>query len=52
MVIAMWLGLPGVGLATHIPASNTTIMTALPAGQAAAGSGTVNMARGLGPPWR
>jgi hypothetical protein len=46
MVIATWLGLPGVGLGTYIPASNTAIMTAIPPGQAAA-AGMVNMARGL-----
>lgn len=48
MVIATWLGLPGVGLGTYIPASNTAIMTAIPPGQAAAAGGMVNMARGLG----
>ena len=48
MVIATWLGLPGVGLGTCIPASNTAIMTAIPPGQAAAAGGMVNMARGLG----
>ena len=48
MVIATWLGLPGIGLGTYIPASNTAIMTAIPSGQAAAAGGMVNMARGLG----
>ena len=48
MVIATWLGLPGVGRGTYIPASNTAIMTAIPPGQAAAAGGMVNMARGLG----
>ena len=48
MVIAIWLGLLGVGLGTYIPANNTAIMTAIPPGQAAAAGGMVNMARGLG----
>ena len=39
MVIATWLGLLGLGLSTHIPASNTAIMTAIPPGQAAAVGG-------------
>ena len=48
MVIATWLGLPGVGLGAYIPASNTAIMTAIPSGRAAAAGGMVNMPRGLG----
>ena len=48
MVIVIWLGLLGVGLGIYIPANNTAIMTAFPPGQAAAGGGMVNMARGLG----
>ena len=47
MVIATWLGLPGVGAGAYIPASNTAIMTAIPPGQAAAAGEMVNMARGL-----
>jgi hypothetical protein len=33
MVIATWLDLPGIGLGTYIPASNTAIMTAIPPGR-------------------
>ena len=47
MVIAIWLGLLGVGLGSCIPASNTAIMTAILPGRAAAAGGMVNMARGL-----
>jgi MFS family permease len=48
IVIMLWLGLLGAGLGIYIPANNTAIMTAVPAGQAAAAGGMVNMARGLG----
>ena len=48
MLVAIWLGLLGVGLGTYIPANNAAIMTAIPPGQAAAAGGMVNMARGLG----
>ena len=48
IVMATWLGLLGVGLGVYIPANNTAIMTAIPAREAAAAGGMVNMARGLG----
>ena len=48
IVTVAWLGLLGAGLGTYIPASNTAIMAAVPARQAAAAGGMVNMARGLG----
>ncbi len=42
------LGLLGLGLGTFIPANNAVVMGAVPASQAAATGGMVNMARGLG----
>jgi MFS family permease len=42
------LGLLGLGLGTYIPANNSTIMAAIPARNAAAAGGMVNMTRGLG----
>jgi MFS family permease len=48
MVMAVLLGLLGVGLGTYIPANNTAIMNAVSPHQAAAAGGMVNMARGLG----
>jgi len=42
------LGLLGAGLGVYTPANNAEIMTALPAGDAAAAGGMVNMTRGIG----
>ena len=42
------LGLLGLGLGTLIPANNSAIMAAAPAGAAATVGGMVNMARGVG----
>jgi hypothetical protein len=47
-MMVLWLGLLGVGLGIYIPANNTAIMAAIPAHQAAAAGGMVNVARGLG----
>jgi hypothetical protein len=44
----MLLGLLGVGLGVYTPANNAEIMTAVPARDAAAAGGMVNMARGIG----
>ena len=42
------LGLLGAGLDVYTPANNAEIMTALPAGDAVAAGGMVNMTRGIG----
>jgi EmrB/QacA subfamily drug resistance transporter len=42
------LGLLGIGLGTYIPANNSAVMAAIPARNAAAAGGMVNMTRGLG----
>ena len=42
------LGLLGAGLGVYTPANNAEIMTAQPAGNAAAAGGMVNMTRGIG----
>jgi hypothetical protein len=42
------LGLLGAGLGIYIPANNAEIMAALPARDAAAAGGMVNMTRGIG----
>jgi MFS family permease len=42
------LGLLGIGLGLYTPANNAEIMAALPAGDAAAAGGMVNMTRGIG----
>jgi len=42
------LGLLRAGLGVYTPANNAEIMTALPAGDAAAAGGMVNMTRGIG----
>jgi MFS family permease len=47
-VLIGWLALLGVGLGIYIPANNSAIMASIPAQQAAAAGGMVNMARGLG----
>jgi Major Facilitator Superfamily len=47
-VSVLLLGLLGAGLGVYTPANNAEIMTALPAGDAAAAGGMVNMARGIG----
>ena len=47
-VLAVPLGLAGMGLGLYIPANNAKIMNAIPAGDAAAAGGMVNIARGLG----
>jgi MFS family permease len=47
-VTVVALALLGVGLGAYIPANNTQIMTAVPAGEAATAGGMVNMTRGLG----
>jgi MFS family permease len=47
-VVALLLGLLGVGLGVYIPANNAAIMAATPVREAAAAGGMVNMARGLG----
>jgi MFS family permease len=47
-VTVISLALLGVGLGAYIPANNAQIMAAIPAGDAAAAGGMVNMARGLG----
>jgi MFS family permease len=47
-VLVGWLALLGVGLGAYIPANNSSIMASIPAQQAAAAGGMVNMARGLG----
>ena len=41
-------GLLGAGLGSYTPADNAEIMAALPAGDAAAAGGMVNMTRGIG----
>ncbi|MDO8122541.1 MFS transporter [Isoptericola sp. b490] len=46
--VAAWLGVLGLGLGVFIPANNSAIMGAIPAGSSAVGGGLVNMARGLG----
>jgi hypothetical protein len=47
-VSVVLLGLLGAGLGVYTPANNAEIMTALPAGDAAAAGGMVNMTRGIG----
>jgi hypothetical protein len=42
------LGLLGVGLGIYTPANNAEIMAAVPARDAAAAGGMVNMTRGIG----
>ena len=42
------LGLLGVGLGLYTPANNAEIMASVPAGDAAAAGGMVNMTRGIG----
>lgn len=43
-----WLAVLGLGVGVFIPANNSAIMGAIPAGVSATGGGLVNMARGLG----
>jgi Major Facilitator Superfamily len=47
-VSVVLLGLLGAGLGVYTPANNAEIMTALPARDAAAAGGMVNMTRGIG----
>jgi MFS family permease len=47
-VSVLLLGLLGVGLGVYTPANNAEIMAAVPAGDAAAAGGMVNMTRGIG----
>ncbi len=47
-VSVVLLGLLGAGLGIYTPANNAEIMAALPAGDAAAAGGMVNMTRGIG----
>jgi EmrB/QacA subfamily drug resistance transporter len=47
-VTVLLLGLLGIGLGTYIPANNSAVMAAIPARNAAAAGGMVNMTRGLG----
>jgi MFS family permease len=47
-VSVVLLGLLGVGLGVYTPANNAEIMTAVPARDAAAAGGMVNMTRGIG----
>jgi MFS family permease len=47
-VSVVLLGLLGIGLGIYTPANNTEIMAAVPAGDAAAAGGMVNMTRGIG----
>jgi hypothetical protein len=42
------LGLLGIGLGSYTPANNAEIMAAVPARDAAAAGGMVNMTRGIG----
>src|ERR1700722_13795786 len=47
-VSVLLLGLLGVGLGLYTPANNAEIMASVPAGDAAAAGGMVNMTRGIG----
>jgi MFS family permease len=47
-VSVVLLGLLGIGLGTYTPANNAEIMAAVPAREAAAAGGMVNMTRGIG----
>src|SRR6202034_3535490 len=47
-VSVVLLGLLGAGLGIYTPANNAEIMTAVPARDAAAAGGMVNMTRGIG----
>jgi MFS family permease len=47
-VLAILLGLLGIGLGAYIPANNAEIMSAVPPRHAATAGGMVNLARGLG----
>jgi MFS family permease len=47
-VSVVLLGLLGIGLGTYTPANNAEIMAAVPARDAAAAGGMVNMTRGIG----
>jgi MFS family permease len=47
-VSVVLLGLLGIGLGIYTPANNAEIMTAVPARDAAAAGGMVNMTRGIG----
>jgi MFS family permease len=47
-VSVVLLGLLGIGLGVYTPANNAEIMAAVPAGDAAAAGGMVNMTRGTG----
>jgi MFS family permease len=47
-VTVVLLGLLGIGLGVYTPANNAEIMAAVPAGDAAAAGGMVNMTRGTG----
>ncbi len=47
-VSVVLLGLLGIGLGIYTPANNAEIMAAVPAGDAAAAGGMVNMTRGTG----
>jgi MFS family permease len=47
-VSVVLLGLLGIGLGIYTPANNAEIMAAVPAGDAAAAGGIVNMTRGIG----
>lgn len=47
-VSVVLLGLLGAGLGIYTPANNAEIMAALPARDAAAAGGMVNMTRGIG----
>jgi MFS family permease len=47
-VLAVALGVVGVGLGVFTPANNATIMAAIPARASATGGGLINLARGLG----
>jgi EmrB/QacA subfamily drug resistance transporter len=47
-MLAMVLGVLGIGLGVYIPANNAEIMAAVPARHAGTAGGMVNLARGLG----
>lgn len=48
VVLAVLLGVLGLGLGVFIPANNAAIMGAIPSRSAAVGGGLLNMGRGLG----